>query len=189
MAIRTWHMLIFRPWVNVSIQSNICRFCAHFSFFITSVWKKKTFFVLFVEGWAVGEKYFERFSVNREPRYSTASAGKNPWVKKKSVYVLLKCFWTVIRFQKHYLTGKRKGVDTRDPCMTGVKSNKDRPDKNPEENLSKHRQTHLHCFFVCLFVYMFWDVHVCLSKARFYCTSYILFPVNLINVNRVVYPY
>ena len=83
MAFRAWHMLIFRPQVNVSIQSNFCRFCAHFTVFNTNVWKKKTFFVLFVEGWAVGEKDFERFSVNREPWFSMASAGKNPWVKVK----------------------------------------------------------------------------------------------------------
>ena len=38
-----------------------------------------------------------------------------------------------------------------------------RPVKNPKKNLSKHRQSHPHGFFV----YMFWDVHVCLSKARF----------------------
>ena len=38
----------------------------------------------------------------------------------------------------YYLTRKRKGVDTWDPCMTGVKSNKDRLVKALEENLSKH---------------------------------------------------
>ena len=29
----------------------------------------------------------------------------------------------------------------------GLKLKKDRPVKNPKENLSKHRQSHLHCFF------------------------------------------
>ena len=38
--------------------------------------------------------------------------------------------------------------------MTGVKSNKDRPVKNPEENLSKHRQTHLPCFLFVCFLYV-----------------------------------
>ena len=52
----------------------------------------------------------------------------------------------LLNFQKYYLTAKRKGVDTRDPCM-GLKLKKDRPVKNPKENLSKHRQSHLHCFF------------------------------------------
>ena len=62
----------------MNIQSNLCRFCAHFTLFNTNVGKKETFFVLFVEGWAVGAKDFERFSVNREPCFSMASAGKNP---------------------------------------------------------------------------------------------------------------
>ena len=53
MAFRTWHLLICRPQVNVSIQSNLWRFCAHFTLFNTNVWKKETVFVLFVEGWAV----------------------------------------------------------------------------------------------------------------------------------------
>ena len=83
MAFRAWHLLICRPQVNVSIQSSLCRFCAHFTLFNTNVWKKETFFVLFVEGWAVGGKDFERFSVNREPWFSMASVGKNPWVKVK----------------------------------------------------------------------------------------------------------
>ena len=43
--------------------------------------------------------------------------------------------------------------------MTGVKRNKDRPVKNPKENLSKHRQSHLYCFLfvvvVVVVVYMF----------------------------------
>ena len=40
--------------------------------------------------------------------------------------------------------------------MTGVKSKRDRPVKNPKENLSKHRQSHLHSFFVVVVVvYMF----------------------------------
>ena len=39
--------------------------------------------------------------------------------------------------------------------MAGVKRNKDRPVKNPKENLSKHRQSHLNCFFVVVVVYMF----------------------------------
>ena len=41
--------------------------------------------------------------------------------------------------------------------MTGVKRNKDRPVKNPKENLSKHRQSHLYCFVVVVVVvvYMF----------------------------------
>ena len=54
-AFRTWHLLICRPQVNVSI-SNLWRFCAHFTMFNTNVLKKETFFVLFVEGWAVGGK-------------------------------------------------------------------------------------------------------------------------------------
>ena len=71
--------------------------------------------------------------------------------------------------------------------MTGVKSKKDRPAKNPKENLSKHRQSHLRCFF---FLFICFEMYMSASRKQdFHCVSYILFPVNLINVNRVVYPF
>ena len=61
MAFRTWHLLIYRPQMNVSIQSNLWRFFAHFILFNTNVWKKETVFVLFTEGWAVGGKISRDF--------------------------------------------------------------------------------------------------------------------------------
>ena len=74
--------------------------------------------------------------------------------------------------------------------MTGVKGKRDRPVKNPKENLSKHRQSHLHCFFLLLLLFICFEMYMSASRKRdFYCISYILFPVNLINVNRMVYPY
>ena len=77
--------------------------------------------------------------------------------------------------------------------MTGVKSKKDRPFKNPKENLSKHRQSHLHCFLLLLLLlllFICFEMYMSASRKRdFHYISNILFPVNLINVNRVVHPY
>ena len=92
MAFRTSNVWICGPQVNVSIQSNLFRSCAHLTLFCTNVWTERN--LLFT---------FSRFSVNS----TMASAGKNPWVE-----VFLKCFWTVICFKKHYLTRKGKGFHT-----------------------------------------------------------------------------
>lgn len=106
-------------------------------------------------------------------------------VSKRKMFVFLKCFWTVIHFQKHYSTRKGKHIDTRDPYITGVKSKKDRLVKNLKENLqfsliASAFSSTLLLLSMCFEMYMSAS-----SKQDFHYISYQPFPVNLINVNRV----
>ena len=89
-----------------------------------------------------------------------------------SVYAFLKCFWTVICFQKHYWLEKEKAfILVTLSAWLRLKARKIAWLKILWEilrSLSKHwldLQSPLHC---CLIVFTFWDVHVCLLKARFW---------------------
>ena len=111
-------------------------------------------------------------------------SGKEP-VRKSKMFVFLRCLWTVIRFQKHYSTRKGKHIDTRDPYITGVKSKKDRLVKNPKKNFpfslkASAISSTLLLLSMCFEMYMSAS-----SKQDFHYISYLPFPVNLINVNRV----
>ena len=110
--------------------------------------------------------------------------GKEP-VSKSKMIVFLKCFWTVIRFQKHYSARKGKHIDTRDPYITGVKSKKDRLVKNPNENLQFSLKASAFSSTLLLLSMCFEMYMSASSKQDFHYISYLPFPVNLINVNRV----
>jgi len=58
---------VLPPQVNVSIQSNHCRFCAHSTLFNANVWKKETFFCTFCRRlgrWSKRFRFFLHLKLN-----------------------------------------------------------------------------------------------------------------------------
>ena len=176
MVFRTWHLLICSPQVNASIQSNLWHFCAFFTLFNKNVWKKEPFLYFLLKSYAVGAKKSKRFLVNREPWFSMASAGKNLWVKVKclrSPWMLLNCNL----FPEELFNWERKRR-----WYSGPFHERDRL-KIPRKI---SRSIFIHTVF---FLFMCFEMYMSASRKQdFHYILYILFPVNLINMKRVVYP-
>ena len=92
MALRTWHLLICRPRVNVSIERNLCRFCAHFTLFNTNVWRKETFFCTFCRRLGRWSKRFREIFGKPWAVVINGFCGKEPVSKIKMFLFSLNAF-------------------------------------------------------------------------------------------------